>query len=159
MVDVPLGYSKEDLFTFRRIASQEYPSLVPVIDAYIKVADAAGSDVVMHRKNKPRLSRPTNGQMHLFDLLRDRRLFPYNSELSDFAGRILPNMKRYRFDKMSRGDIATRIIEYLENLEPSTRTRLEASMREALQSGGSSKEADRKSFLSKWEKIIKGIEL
>jgi hypothetical protein len=94
--------------------------------------------------------------MHLFDLLREPRLFPSNLDLSEFAARVLPNMSRKRFDKMSRGDIAARIIEYLETRDPHTRERLEASMRDAMTSGS---HADRQSFLSQWEKIIKGIEL
>ena len=43
-------------------------------------------------------------------------------------------------------------------LRPTTRDELEASMREAMKTGAK-KPADRKSFLSKWEKIIKGVEL
>jgi hypothetical protein len=95
--------------------------------------------------------------MHLFDMLRDKRLFNSNSDLADFAGRVLPSMSRHRFDKMSRGDIAARIIEYLETRDRNTREQLEASMRTAMATGVE-KPADRKSFLSQWEKIIKGIE-
>jgi hypothetical protein len=67
-------------------------------------------------------------------------------------------MVRRRFDKMSRGDIAARIIEYLETRNPRTRQTLETSMREAI-TAGSVKTSDRKSFFSKWERIIKGTEL
>jgi hypothetical protein len=96
--------------------------------------------------------------MHLFDMLRDRRLFPLNSDLADFAGKVLPDMGSYRYDKMSRGDIASRIIEYLETRDRKTRQGLESSMREAMDSS-TDKPAVRKSFFAKWEKIIKGIEL
>jgi hypothetical protein len=98
--------------------------------------------------------------MHLFDLLRDKRLFATNSDLADFAGRVLPGTSRYRFEKLSRGDIAARIIEHLETLDPQTRDRLEESMREALESSKAEiLKRDKKSFFSKWEEIIKGIEL
>ena len=70
--------------------------------------------------------------MLLFDRLREKKLFPSNSELAEFAGNILPGIKGNRFDKMSRGDIAARVIEYLETKDPRTREALEASMRDAM---------------------------
>lgn len=161
IVDVPVGYSKEDLVMFRSTASREYPSLVPLIDDYLRFAERADTDVVS-RTAKPspgkRVRNTDPAAMHLFDLLRDRRLFPSNSDLSDFAGRVLPNMTRKRFDKMSRGEIVAKIIEYVETRDAKTRHDLEASMRDAMVSG-TDKTSDRRSFLSKWEKIIKGIQL
>jgi len=59
---------------------------------------------------------------------------------------------------MSRGDIASRIIEFLETKDRKTRQGLEASMREAMASSPG-RNTVRKSFFTKWEKIIKGIEL
>jgi hypothetical protein len=161
IVDVPVGYSKQDLIIFRNLASTEYPSLVPLIDAYLLLAERADTEVQLqaHALGQKATKRKTEPrQMHLFDLLRDRRLFPQNSDLSDFAVRILPNMTRRRFDKMSRGDIAARIIEYLESRDPRTRESLETSMREAMTSGTDSKLPDKRSFLTKWERIIKGLE-
>jgi rubrerythrin len=160
VVDVPLGYSKGDLLMFRSVASRDYRSLVPLIDEYMKLAERADTDAAPHgrvRKTSGRMTDPE--QMHLFDMLREKRLFPSNSELSEFAGRVLPNMSRHRFDKMSRGDIATRIIEYLETKDHRTREELEASMRDAMVSGSQKSADDRKTFFSKWEKIIKGIQL
>ncbi len=100
--------------------------------------------------------------MHLFDLLRQRAFFPQNLDLASFAARVLPNLRKFRFDKMSRGDIAARIIESIEESDPKTREALEVSMRQALQemtkrSVGDT-ENERLSFLSKWERIIKGSE-
>lgn len=160
IVEVPAGHSKEDLMIFRSVASREYPSLVPLMDEYLRLAERADADVTPS-KLQPKAKEPRNGgpgSMHLFDMLRDKRLFPSNSDLSDFAGRVLPGISRTRFDKMSRGDIAARIIEYLETKDRHTRDELEASMREAMVSG-STRATDRKSFFSAWEKIIKGIEL
>jgi hypothetical protein len=159
IIEVPLGHSKEDLMTFRSIASREYPSVVPLIDEYLQLAERADTELGERPQAKAKSSKRGDAEsMHLFDMLRDKRLFPSNSDLSDFAGNILPNMRRNRFDKMSRGDIAARIIEYLETKDRRTRHDLEASMKEAMATG-SDKAADRKSFFSKWEKIIKGIEL
>ena len=161
IVDVAAGHSKEDLAKFRSTAVKEYPSLVPLIDGYLQFAERADTDVVPARLGGNSARHPTASEsmpMHLFDLLRDRRAFPSNSDLSDFAGRILPNMTRKRFDKMSRGEIVAKIIEYVETLDLKTRRDLEASMRDAMRSGAG-KTADRRSFLSKWERIIKGIQL
>lgn len=157
-IDVAIGYSKDDLLAFRAVAMREHHAFLPLIDAYLSLTDSADSEVVeMTSKSGWRAAkRPTD--MHLFDLLRERRLFPSNADLSDFAARILPSMRRYRFDKMSKGDIAARIIEYLETRDPSTKARLESSMRQALASSDR-KRVDKKSFFSEWEKIIKGIEL
>ena len=161
IVDVPLGYSKNDLVTFRSVASREYPALVSVIDEYIELAEKADTDIVPNvvgaTLSKRRRASSDPEQMHLFDLLRDRRLFPSNSDLSDFAARVLPSMTRKRFDKMSRGEIVAKIIEYVETRDTRTRQELEASMREAMVSGPD-KTSDRKSFFSKWEKIIKGTQ-
>jgi hypothetical protein len=156
-----LGYSKDDIVTFRSVASHEYPSVVPIIEEYLRLAERADTDAppyLVERKRKSLVPSPSEpSQMHLFDLLRERRLFPSNSDLSEFAGKVLPGMSRHRFDKMSRGDIAARIIEFIER-DTQTRKELEASMRDALASGANKTE-DRKGFVSKWEKIIKGMQL
>jgi hypothetical protein len=154
-VDVPGAHTKDDLYAFRDAAMRAYPALVPVIDAYIRLADQSDTEV------SPRPSRarqPASREVHLFDLLRERTLFPSNSDLSAFAARVLPNISDRRFNKMSRADIAARIIEHLEARDPRTRQELERSMRDALAARPSS-HTDRESFLTKWERIIKGIEL
>ena len=145
---------------FRSTASRDYPALVPLIDEYLRFAEKADTEVVSRASSFPgkRAKATDPAGMHLFDLLRDRKLFPSNTDLSDFAGRVLPNMTRKRFDKMSRGEIVAKIIEYVETRDVKTRRDLEASMRDAMISG-TEKTSDRRSFLSKWEKIIKGIEL
>ena len=158
VLDIPSGYSKEDLRAFRRVASREFPRLTQIIEDYLSLAEFSDSDGTNKRVSKSTKTASTAlEQMHLFDLLRDARVFRSNTELANFAARVLPNMHGYRFDKMSRGGIAARIIEYLETRTPKTRERLEASMRESLASPG--KDSERKSFLTKWEKIIKGFEL
>jgi hypothetical protein len=140
--------------------------LVPLIDDYLRLAEESDTETfsqssLLFENSKKRKSggkKSDASQMHLFDLLRSKKLFPSNQILADFAGNIMPDMRTYRFDKMSRADIAGRIIEYLEDRDPRTREQLETSMREAMQTPVP-KLSDRKSFLSKWEKIIKGIPL
>jgi hypothetical protein len=161
VVEIPSGYSKENLAEFRSKAIREHPSLVPIIDDYLRLAENSDTDVLSppQKGSSTQRRRATNSEhMHLFDLLRDRRAFPSNSDLSDFAGRIIPDMTRKRFDKMSRGEIVAKIIEYVETLDPKTRRDLEASMREAMKPGVE-RSGDRRSFMSKWERIIKGIQL
>ncbi|MBW3599146.1 MAG: hypothetical protein KY475_17985 [Planctomycetes bacterium] len=157
ILDITSYHSKDDLVAFRSVASSEYPAVVPLIDEYIRLAKRADTEVSA-KVAKPARKRVPTGQMHLFDLLRDKRLFSSNAELAEFAEKILPNIKSNRFDKMARGDIAARIIEYIESKDRRTREELEASMREAVESP-ISKPSDKKSFASKWEAIIKGIEL
>ena len=161
VMDVGGGYSINDLIQFRSIASRDYPVLVPLMDEYIRLADQSETNVEVKPKapssgaGKGKKLDP--GNMHLFDLLRDKRLFPQNNDLAMFAERILPNVPSGRFGKISRVEIAARIIEYLESLPPLTREKLETLMREGLKPGPK-KVIERSSFLTKWEKIIKGIE-
>ena len=160
LVEVPLGYSKDDLLIFRSVASREYPSFVPLIDEYIQLAGRADTVVTVatgaSTKGRSRRSRSSPELMHLFDLLRDKKLFPSNSDLSGFAARIIPSMTTLtRWEKMSRGEIVAKIIEYVETRDPRARQALEVSMRDALNSGPD-KPSDRRSFFSKWEQIIKG---
>ena len=141
------------------MARIESPMFLRLIEAYIELAEKSETGAYQFRRSR----RKRNGsQMHLFDLLREKTFFPQNLDLAQFASRVLPHMRAFRFDKMSRSDIAARIIEYLEGQsDVGTRERLEASMRDAMteMKRRPAKQADRKSFLSKWERIIKGIEL
>src|SRR5262249_25678123 len=45
IVDVPAGYSKEDLVTFRSIASRQYPALVPIMDEYLRLAEKSDTEL------------------------------------------------------------------------------------------------------------------
>jgi hypothetical protein len=160
VVEVPLGYTKDDLLIFRSVASREYPSLVRLIDDYMQLAERADTSVSptkgVSSKGSAKRAHTTPDQMHLFDLLRDKKLFPSNSDLSGFAARIIPSMTTLtRWEKMSRGEIVAKIIEYVETRDPRARQALEESMRDAMTSGPE-KPSDRRSFFSKWEQIIKG---
>lgn len=157
VVDVPSGRSKDELVTFLRMAERQHPALAPVIEAYLGLAYASDTDI--QRRSSP--AKRSKRQMHLFDLLREKTFFPQNLDLAHFASRVLPDLKAYRFDKMSRSDIAGRIIEYIEDNDPSVRESLEVSMRDALFALGDTPNPDtkRRSFLSTWEKIIKGTQI
>jgi hypothetical protein len=159
ILEVPLGYSLDDLIAYRSMIAKQYPLLLPIIDDYISLAEKsdAGIEPQPGRQRPSRGRRPTS-QMHLFDLLRDRRLFPLNSDLAKFAARVLPGMTQRRFAKISNADIAARIVEYLETLDPGTRERLEVSMKDAVVYSPR-KTSEKESFFSKWERIIKKIEL
>ena len=151
--DVMIGRSKEDLEAFRSVAMRDHPSLVPVIEEYINLAARSDTGVI------PQVERAKNSRpMHLFDLLRDKTLFPQNLDLSRFAARVVPDLKTVRHDKISRTDMAARIVEHIEGLDTKARVALEKSMREALKTlkEHGREVPDRTSFFSKWESIIKG---
>lgn len=159
VADLTADYTIDDLWGFRNFARVETPLFVPLIEAYIKLAEKSEATAGRYLSTKRR--KRNGSQMHLFDLLREKTFFPQNLDLAQFASRVLPNMRTFRFDKMSRSDIAARIIEYLENQSDlGARERLESSMKEALTElkRRPTKPTERKSFLSKWERIIKGIE-
>lgn len=158
VAEVPSGYTMADLLAFRDIAAKSFSGFVPLIDEYICLAEHSESDGKAAGKKRKHKTTDDPSTMHLFDLLREKTLFPMNSDLADFAARILPNMKRNRFGKIARGEIAARIIEYLETRDPRTRADLEKSMRDVVLAG-EPKPAERRDFFSKWEKIIKGIPL
>jgi hypothetical protein len=158
--DLTAEYSIDELWHFRDLARIESPMFLRLIEAYIEIAEK--SETGSSPSIRPSKRKRNGSQMHLFDLLREKTFFPQNLDLAQFASRVLPHMRTFRFDKMSRSDIAARIIEYLEGqTDLGTRDRLESSMREAMteMKRRPVKQADRKSFLSKWERIIKGIEL
>lgn len=158
ILSVPLGRSKEDLHQFLLIAHHQHPTLVPIVQKYIELAEMSDTPVFPADTTK-RVSKKANSkQMHLFDLLREKTFFPQNIDLAKFAERVVPNMRSYRFDKMSRSDIAARVIEYIEESDPKTREALESSMRLALAdlTRKPAGDVERRSFLSKWERIIKG---
>ncbi len=171
LVEIPTLYSKRELNKFLDRAAFDFPGLTKIIEAYIRLTERAESDVKdklgtlgAHRGSsfsRVAWSGSSKPEMHLFDLLRSKKLFTTNAELAEFAKRILPKMERRRFDKMSRGDIAVRVIEHLEARKAETRRRLEKAMREALVelSASPRKRARKKSFFEQWEKIIKGGEL
>lgn len=154
VLELPAKYSKDDLISFRSAAVRQYPVLVPLLDEYIHLAEGADTPVVLHAADSQKRRREEN--MHLFDLLREKSLFPQNSDLVDFAARILPEMRSYRYDKMSKSDIAARMVEYLETLPPNAKRELEESMRSAFKKDVLSRPSARKSFLDTWERIIKG---
>ena len=158
VLEVPLRLSKNDLQDFRNIANLEQPALVPIIKAYMTLAEHSDSRVDFMRLS-PKKKRSKSSELHLFDLLRERAFFPQNSDLAQFASRVLPQLQITRFEKLSRTNIAARIIEHLESLDPDMRRNLEESMREALDAmrGKEAGDNQRKSFLNKWEMIIKGV--
>lgn len=92
IIDVAAGYSKEDLVNLRSVASKEFPAFVPIMDEYVRFAETADSEVAPKgtRLGSKPAPRGSADSMHLFDMLRDKRLFPLNSDLADFAGRVLP---------------------------------------------------------------------
>ena len=168
VTELTADYSLEDLRSFFKSASHGFPIMVNVVEAYLVLAtsEQGTTKAKSFGKNKvvPQDSPKTiegssakRENVHLFDLLRSKELFPTNSDLAGFAGRIFPRIDKRRFNKMSRGDIAARIIEHLETLNSQKRVNLEASMRKAISTISDGEPRERESFFSQWEKIIKGL--
>ncbi|RTE88734.1 hypothetical protein D6B98_34280 [Bradyrhizobium sp. LVM 105] len=132
-----------------------------IIEEYLHLARRAETGAGERSASPLSFKHSRIAQMHLFDLLREKKFFPRNSDLARFAARVLPDMRSYSFEKMARSDIAARIVEYVEKSDPRAQRALEQSMREALAHINSRPPArgDRASFLSRWERIIKGLEL
>tara|TARA_R110000868_G_scaffold226872_1_gene479786 strand:- start:317698 stop:318216 length:519 start_codon:yes stop_codon:yes gene_type:complete len=149
-------YSTEDLEEFIEISHSGYSHLIPMINAMSRIASASESNVrPISRRSK--MVVEAGGGTHLFDLLRSKKLFPRNADLSEFAGRILPGIESHRFDKMSRGDIAGRIVEFVESMDMSRRKQLEQSMMDTLGKTEVVRAGDKKTFFTRWEEIIKGV--
>lgn len=168
MAEIPAVYSRDELLQFYDQVHNHFPAYVKLVRDFIDLAEISETGVTDKLLSNPRsleslgnfkgTKNPAIGDVHLFDLLRSKTLFPSNMHLADFAARILPNMTRTRFAKVSRADIAARIIEYLEDKEPARRQRLEQSMREAISEVGSKRPAKSKTetFFRQWEQIIRG---
>ncbi len=160
LTDALAQVGAEDLHDYEGWAKDGYGHLVPIFKACEQLLARFGPEIYRPASHLriPLRSRHREGE-HLFDLLRSKEHFPTNLELSQFASRILPDMSAKRFDKMSRADIAARIIEYLETFDLRTRKKLEQSMRAALMEAPVREKGIDQSFFSQWQKIIKGIEL
>ena len=156
ILDIPLGRSREELITYLHMAEDQHPSLVPIIKCYIELAERSTSNYTSHMEKTRKTA--TSRQKHLFDLLRAKEFFPQTLDLARFAARIIPEIPTSRFSKISREEIAAKIIVYIEGKGPSARRELEMSMRNALSELGDQPRpaVERQSFLSKWERIIKG---
>lgn len=167
ITEIPSVYSRDELAELEYHIEKYFPRLRPILREYIHLAedsrthvhDKLGSTAKRAYFRANWGQRPQSGpEAHLFDLLRSKDLFSTNSELAEFAGRILPDMTKKRFDKMSRGDIAARIIEFLEANNPENRKTLENAMRSALRSIDYSQGpgGNKESFFRQWEQIIRG---
>jgi hypothetical protein len=162
--EITASYSKDELQEFADIAARDISWFEPVIHDLIRVADKSVSNVPDHlsMKHISRFrnykERPTVQEEHLFDLLRSKELFVTNADLADFAKKILPNISNKRYDKMSRGYIASSIIEYIESHDPPKCELLKKTMKNALISMSKSpaKQEKKQSFFRQWESIVKG---
>lgn len=162
LADISSLYNPEELKQFLKIAECDFPAFKPTIKTLITLTKKTSSEVSYRLKsntqnfNRFTVDNASKKHSHLFDLLRSKELFATNSELANFAKRVLPSISNKRFDKMSRGDIATRIIEYIEGHKK--KDLLEKTMRDALVSMSDYPTDNQKkqTFFRKWEDIVKG---
>lgn len=164
LAEITAAYSKDELREFAQLASLDYSRFGPVINELVRVAEKATSSVpdrlsMRHVSiSKNYKNQPLSRETHLFDLLRSKELFITNADLADFAKRILPNIGNKRYDKMSRGYIASSIIEYIESHDRPKCELLKKTMQKALisMSKSPSKQEETQSFFRQWESIVKG---
>lgn len=156
-------YSIEDLRWLKKEAVGRYPSAIPMIDACLSLA--ASDNRALRSEPVSDEKPPKSGQADvrlnspLSAALLNAERFPANSDLVAFARSILPTFPELRFDKMGRGRIVDTIIAHMQKAAPETRGSFERAL---LQSGHANSDdvtnpkGARSSFLSDWERVIKG---
>ena len=166
--DLPIGYSVDDLLYFQRVAERQYPALAPLVAACVHLAQASDLAIAFEGPEPAKtvtVGSPArvhaNGyhQREVSPLLRDEKLFPKNTDLIKLANRLLPDMHQYRFDKMSRSSIIGKIIDHMDTLATKKRTKIENALRQAAEATRNEPSVAGSSFFTRWEEIIKNLEL
>jgi hypothetical protein len=174
--ELPIGYSVDDLLYFQRIAQRQYPALEPLVAACIHLAQTSDMEIAVEGPEPSK--QPVNGEPpfraptgtsslqtdgdHSRDmtmLLQDEKLFPKNTDLIRLATRLLPDMHQYRFDKMSRSSIISKIVDHMKTLPDKKRTKIGAVLRQAADATQNDPPVTSRSFFTRWEDIIKNMEL
>ena len=151
-------YSVDDLRWLRKEAAHRYPSAIPLVEACLSLAS---SDV-----RPTKVDVPTNASSHIkhhvaaraslpvSQALSDISRFHSNSDLIKFAKATMPELPDLRFDKMGRARIVDTIVAYAQRAPVAVRRDFEMALlgREM----ASSPSQTGSSFLSSWEKVIKG---
>ena len=173
--ELPIGYTVDDLLYFQRIAERQYPALAPLVAACIHLAQTSEMAIAMEgpAPEKPQASQDpplvppattlaSSGNGHhtraMAVLLKDETLFPKNTDLVRLATRLLPDMRHYRFDKMSRSSIIGKVVDHMDALPARKRTKIEGALREAAEATRNDPPATA-SFFTRWEEIIKNLNL
>lgn len=174
--DLPIGYSVDDLLYFQRIAERQYPALAPLVAACIHLAQASDMEIAVEGPEPSRqlVKQESNSKVppralfigtndtfsfNMTMMLSDEKLFPKNTDLIRLAARLLPDMHPYRFDKMSRGSIINKIVDHMAALPIKKRTKIEIALRQAADATENDPPATSSSFFTRWEGIIKKMEL
>ena len=166
--DFPVGYNVDDLLYFQRIAERHYPALAPLVAACVHLAQASDLAIAAEGSKPAKrgtVVRPTRAQANgyhqpeMTSLLRDEKLLPKNTDLIKLANKLLPDMHQYRFDKMSRSSIIGKITDHMDTLPPKKRIRIENVLKQAADATRNEPSVSPTSFFTRWEDIIKNIEL
>jgi hypothetical protein len=182
--ELPIGYSVDDLLYFKRIAERQYPALAPLVAACIHLAQTSDMAIAVEGPEPeptPAKTEPaetaspvataetlkpaapaSSGNGHyprdLMALLKDERLFPKNVDLVQLATRLLPDMRQYRFDKMSRSSIIGKIVDHMDGLPAKRRSKIVSGLREAAEATPDQSQPA-SSFFTRWEDIIRNMNL
>lgn len=151
---LPMDFSESDLVWLERVASVQFPSLVPLISACLTLARgqvvAEPSSVESSTTTRPDSER-TFKLRAIQNLLESKSLFPNNFQLIAFAKERLAALPDYKFDKMSRERITKMMVDIVAQAPPRVRDELLAE----LQRVDNGQEQSRASFLKDWEHTIK----
>jgi len=149
-------YSIEDLRAFLSAARHGFPSMMPVIEACIKMVDYSPQ-----RGTPPRHDGDVVGQHRsssLPGLFFSAKAFPRNNHLGEFATKLVPSFPLMRFDKMSRKKIVRKIMACLDALPRNHRRDVEGKMIKIITSLESAQaEGNEDRFFSTWEAVIKRL--
>lgn len=151
-------YSVDDLKWLKKEASRRYPSAIPLIEACLNLANSDSKPLrsgslndegsPMKRHADARDASPIS--LALFDT----DMFPGNSDLVALAKATIPKFPDLRFDKMGRARIVDTVLAHVQKAPEDARKSFEQAV---LGEVGSPKSVDTGgSFLSGWEKVIKG---
>lgn len=153
---LPLEYSLDELKWLKEISDEQFPSISPLIAGCIVLAKGemprqagrhATGDRMPTLRSKPVKSSP------FISVFEDGKRFPKNSDLIAYARKRFPNMRGYRFDKMSRRRIAQTIASFIHTSSPDILKMAEMELLESQVLGDS--RHNKASFLSTWEDTIK----
>lgn len=149
-------YTTNQLNEFRYISKNSFPEMTSVIEAFLQVLNS-NIKKVSYNKDVGLIKKiiPTNMEkLSLENLFMSKDLFPSNKDLIEFTNRILK--KKINLVRPSRATIVKKIMRALDSLNSNRREKLERMIRDEIAKGNNFKS---QSFFSRWEEIIKGIEL
>lgn len=161
-IDLPAGYSLDDLRWFEEVAKQQFPNLAPLIGACVTLASVSGNVNGSQKSRRQPTKDDTQSTSEsateiLTSMMKDVTNFPKNSDLVRFVTDILPQEKAARFDKMSRDEIVKWFVRRYGSIDDRTRFRVVSALKALHQDAGIERTSP--SFVTKWQNIIRDMKI